>query len=267
MINQLIIVMCLTFIIHLISTLSYAVRIVSIRTKKVALTISLFNILVLVSRTANTFQAPLLSKIVETDLNNGLLNPRSNWFSLIIASSTFASIIGIILIPTFQRILTHAVEDFGIFKSIPRLIRKAFSLRTQKIIHSDLALPKKGNAKFSSIMSFVSWKYVIMNMVASAVITIGVIASLYAGYLNPNFRTTSSSLSSIINGFATIFMIIFIDPYLSVMVDDTINGKMPEIVYRRYMVLLLISRVIGTILAQFLLFPAAWVISKAAQFI
>jgi hypothetical protein len=33
------------------------------------------------------------------------------------------------------------------------------------------------------------------------------------------------------------------------------------------MVLLLISRVIGTILAQFLLFPAAWVISKAAQFI
>lgn len=59
MINQLIIVMCLTFIIHLISTLSYAVRIVSIRTKKVALTISLFNILVLVSRTANTFQVTI----------------------------------------------------------------------------------------------------------------------------------------------------------------------------------------------------------------
>lgn len=266
MIKNLVIVILLTFIIHLISTLSYAVRIVSIRTKRVALTISLFNVLVLVSRTANTFQAPLLSKIVESDLNQGLFNPRTEWFSFIIASATFASIVGVFLIPTFQRMLTHAVEDFGKFRSIPRLLKKAFHLKTYQVIQSDFTLPRKENIQFKSVLSFVSWKYVFLNMFASAIITVGVISSLYAGYLNPNFRTTASSLSSIVNGFATIFLVLFIDPYLSVMVDDTINGKMPEMIYRRYMVLLLISRVAGTIVSQFLLYPAAWIIAKIAEY-
>jgi len=267
MITQLIIVILLTFIIHFIGTLSYAVRIVSIRTKKVALTISLFNILVLVSRTANTFQAPLISKIVETDVSKGIFTPRTDWFVMIIGASTLATIIGMIFIPSFQRLLTHAVQDFGIFKSVPRLIKKVFSLHTYQVITSDLVLPKKNNIKFNEIRQYVSLRYLVLNMLASSIMTIGVIAALYAGYLNPVFRTTASSLSSIINGLATIFMFIFIDPYLSVMVDDTINGKMSEMIYRRYMVMLLFSRVLGTILSQFLLFPAAFIIAKVASII
>ena len=71
MINQLIIVMCLTFIIHLISTLSYAVRIVSIRTKKVALTISLFNILVGTSKNY-VLRTPISQKTRKTVQDKGI---------------------------------------------------------------------------------------------------------------------------------------------------------------------------------------------------
>ena len=60
MITQIIIVLILTFLINLITTLSYSVRIVGIRTGRVAISFTLFNILVLVSRAANGFQAPLL---------------------------------------------------------------------------------------------------------------------------------------------------------------------------------------------------------------
>ena len=181
----------------------------------------LYEVITLVSRTANTFQAPLISKIVETDVSKGIFTPRTDWFVMIIGASTLATIIGMIFIPSFQRLLTHAVQDFGIFKSVPRLIKKVFSLHTYQVITSDLVLPKKNNIKFNEIRQYVSLRYLVLNMLASSIMTIGVIAALYAGYLNPVFRTTASSLSSIINGLATIFMFIFIDPYLSVMVDDT----------------------------------------------
>ena len=55
----------LTFVIHLIGTLAYSVRIAGSRTGRIALSLSLFNILILVSRTSNSFQAPLLAKRVE----------------------------------------------------------------------------------------------------------------------------------------------------------------------------------------------------------
>src|SRR5215510_6410081 len=102
---QILIVLILTFIINLITTLSYSVRIVGIRTGRVAISFALFNILVLVSRTANGFQAPLLAKTVETDIKAGIFdNPGT--FRLIIFSCSIATMIGALLIPTFQRILS-----------------------------------------------------------------------------------------------------------------------------------------------------------------
>jgi hypothetical protein len=102
-----------------------------------------------------------------------------------------------------------------------------------------------------------------MNVIAVAIITVGVLSSLYASYLNPDFRTTASSLSSVINGFSTILMFIFIDPYLSIMTDDVVLGKTKESLFRKYIVYMVIARLIGTILAQVIFIPAsefiAWI--------
>ncbi len=56
--------MGLTFVIHLIDTLAYSVRLNSVKSGKYALSLSLFNIFVLVSRTANMFQAPLIGLLI-----------------------------------------------------------------------------------------------------------------------------------------------------------------------------------------------------------
>src|SRR6478752_7359512 len=105
MTTQIIIVLILTFIINLITTLSYSVRIVGIRTGRVAVSFALFNILVLISRTANGFQAPLLAKTVEEDIKIGTFDNIGN-FRLIILTCSIATIIGALLIPTFQRVLS-----------------------------------------------------------------------------------------------------------------------------------------------------------------
>jgi hypothetical protein len=93
---------------------------------------------------------------------------------------------------------------------------------------------------------------------------VGVFASIYAGYLNPELRVTSSMLSSIVNGVATILMFVVIDPQLSVMTDDVVEGKVGEPRFRGTIVWLVGSRLAGTVLAQILLVPAAQSIAFVA---
>jgi hypothetical protein len=116
MTTQILIVFALTFIIHLISTLSYSVRIVGIRTKRIAISFALFNVMVLISRTANGFQAPLLASQVEKNIKEGLKGDLSD-FRFILLAATLATIIGGVLIPTFQRVLSKSVHQFSIHKS------------------------------------------------------------------------------------------------------------------------------------------------------
>jgi hypothetical protein len=106
---------------------------------------------------------------------------------------------------------------------------------------------------------------IVLNVAAVALWTIGVFASLYAGYLNPELRVTSSTLSSVVNGMATIMMFVFIDPHMSVMTDDVVEGKTSEPQFRKAIVWLVGSRVAGTLLAQVLLVPGAMAIVFVAQ--
>jgi hypothetical protein len=105
------------------------------------------------------------------------------------------------------------------------------------------------------------------NCLAQALITVGVLASLYAGYLNPEFRVTASQLSAVINGFATILLFALIDPQLSVMTDDVIEGRVSEPLFRRTIVWISFSRLAGTLLAQAVFLPSAHLIAWIANYV
>ena len=96
---------------------------------------------------------------------------------------------------------------------------------------------------------------------------VGVVASLYAGYLNPEFRVTASQLSAVINGFATILLFALIDPQLSVMTDDVVEGRMDAALFRRAIIWVSLSRFAGTGLAQLLFVPAAFAIAWVANYV
>jgi hypothetical protein len=242
------------------------VRIVGIRTGRIAVSFALFNILVLISRTANGFQAPLLASTIEKNINTGV-NPNLLDFRLIILSCTIATIIGGFLIPTFQRILSIAVEKFSIYKSVPKVLFYGFTKTGITSIKENIVVPSSKNISNLTITTDFPWKVFIMNVVSVAIMTIGVLSALYAGYFNPEFRTTASSLTAIINGLATILMFVFIDPFLSIMTDDVVLGKTSESLFRKYIVYMVFARVIGTILAQLILIPAAKIISLIARLI
>jgi hypothetical protein len=263
MTTQIIIVLVLTFIINLITTLSYSVRIVGIRTGRIAISFALFNILVLVSRTANGFQAPLLANTVENDIKVGVFD-NSLTFRLIILSCSVATIVGAFLIPTFQRVLSKAVVNFSIHKSMGKLMLHGFSKAGILYFKDNITVPAKENISAIKLDSEFPWRIFILNAVAVSILTIGVLSAVYASYLNPDYRATASNLSAFINGFATILMFAFIDPHLSAMTDDVTLGKCAESTFRKYIVYMTIARLLGTVLAQLLFLPGAQILAWTA---
>lgn len=125
--TKIIIVLLLTFIINIIGTLAYGTRIAGITTGKIAISFSIFNILALVSRTANSLQGPFLSKKIETSIAIGASDGLIMIFRYILLVSTIGCIFGAIIMPTFQRLFYKAVRSFDIYRSIPKLIFHGFS--------------------------------------------------------------------------------------------------------------------------------------------
>src|SRR4029450_7472699 len=120
----LLIICALTFVIHLIGTLAYSVRIAGSRTRRIAISLSLFNTLVLISRTSNSFQAPLLAKRVEQKIAIGVERGAVADFRWLLVSATLASIVGAFFIPTFQRLFAQYVEAFARYRSVPRIVTR-----------------------------------------------------------------------------------------------------------------------------------------------
>src|SRR4051812_36185238 len=190
MTSQVIIVLILTFLINLITTLSYSVRIVGIRTGRIAISFALFNILVVISRTANGFQAPLLAKTVENDIRAGILG-NTEMFRLIILSCTLATMVGAFLILTFQRVLSKAVVSFSYHKSMARLVMHGFSKAGVLYFKDSIAIPTRENITSIDVRAEFPWRIFILNSLAVAILTIGVLSAVYASYINPVYRTTA----------------------------------------------------------------------------
>jgi len=260
---QLMIVLLLTFIIHLSTTLAYSVRIVGTRTGKIVIAFSLFNIVALVARTANSLQAPLLAKHTEQQIAVGSVGLISD-FRWILLTATIATVAGILLMPTFQRSFSKIVEAFNLYRSIPLLLVHGFSRTGIYHLRTSVAIPSPDNLGDIKAIRRFPLRIVVLNIIVEALLTVGVLAALYAGYLNPELRMTSISLSVIVTGLATVLLFVFIDPYLSMLTDDVLQGKVSHLFFRRGVVLMVSGRLTGTILAQLLLIPAAYVIVAVA---
>jgi hypothetical protein len=263
--RQLGVLFALTFVINLIGSLAYSVRIAGVRTGRIALSFSLFNILVLVSRTANTFQAPLLAKRVEHQLGLAQVGGLSD-FRWLLGAASLATLIGAFLTPTFQRVLTTAVASFARHRSIPQLIVRAFSPAGLAHFRDAIAVPAANNVVVGGRVQLpAAIGIMVTNTLATAVWTVGVFAALYAGYLAPEFRSTASNLSGVINGVATILLFAVVDPFLAMLTDDVVGGRSTESTFRRAVVGMLGSRFLGTVLAQLLLLPAAQLVAALAR--
>ena len=121
--GNLITICLLTGAINLIGALAYAARIAGVRTRRIAMSFALFNVLILGSRLANGFLGPLLAKRVEKTIAHGGAHDLQLDFHLMLASSSTAVLIGILLVPTGQRIFSVAIATV-LFPTLARFANR-----------------------------------------------------------------------------------------------------------------------------------------------
>lgn len=273
--KQLLLICALTFIIHMIGTLAYSVRIAGIRTRRIAVSLALFSILMLLSRTSNSFLDPFFSltfaKRVETGIDQHVAaSTLLVDFRWLLFSASLATIVGAILIPTFQRAFCRAVEHFQVHRSVPKLLLHAVFKGGLSYLRTSASLPKPANVTGLREKSGVSVSMTAMNVIATALWTVG--ASLSTLYRCPARRRARSERARHLQ-----HPVLHHQrrrhhhdgrlhrPVVSGMTDDVIEGKIEESQFRRAVVWLVGSRLAGTLIAQFLLVPSAVVIVGVAK--
>lgn len=252
--------MALTFVIHLIDTLAYSVRLNSVKSKQFALSISLFNVFVLISRTANMFQGPLIGAMIGTSIALNL-NPLWDIRKVIFASS-IGTFIGILLIPTFLRVFSRAVAKLELSGSVPSIVIEALSISNIKRIAKRATAPSKKmliNLRFREIPK----RLLLLNVLITGVYTIGVLAAFYSATLVHSDKQLAAVASSgLINGIATILLSLFVDPQSAIITDQAMRGERPYGDVKALVVLLIGTKLIGTLFGQIIFIPAANVIAS-----
>jgi hypothetical protein len=167
--TQLAIICFLTFLIHLIGTLAYSVPLTGIRTRRIAVSFALFNVLVLVSRTSNSFQAPFLAKRVEQNLAHPSANSLLADFRWLLLSATCATLLGALFIPSFQRLFSRAVLHFQVHRSIPRLLLHGLSRGGITHIKDAVSLPAAANLTQLRLRQVVSPGVMTLNLTRNVI--------------------------------------------------------------------------------------------------
>lgn len=287
--ERFLIVITLTVIIHLISTLAYSVRLAGVRTQRLLTAFSLYNIIYLVASFSNNIQTPLLTSIVEHGINAGAMQAGLNvpveqvvshaayqgqltllaeQIRLVIAAATLGTLGGAFLVPPFVSIFVKAIrlfEETGstlrtfinlAISCLPWRLRPkrlhfgAYCTLLKQIIRQKIKIPKN---------------FLLANVIVTGFYTTGVLSALYAGAMFPDFRTTATTLSMVVNGFATILGTMVVEPTASSITDEALRGDRDEADVKQMAFYMALTRLAGTVLAQALFLPGAYFIKFIAQ--
>jgi hypothetical protein len=260
------VIVCLTLIVHCLDTASYASRIAGTRTGRLMLTGALFNIVSLASRAAYTLQAPLLGSAVDRMVREGALGSLLRDFHIIIAAASAGTLLGAMLIPTFSAIFSRAARAYEFHGSFPALLLHTLSLRGFSRLAENLRLPLPDSIRQARRFSLPR-SFLLLNILVTAVYTVGISATMYASALAPELARTATTLSGVINGIGTLLLVILIDPVSALITDQAMRGNRPPSAVSHIVIWQVTGRFIGTLVAQVLFLPAALVVVKLARWL
>ncbi len=259
--NSILLVCLLTAVIHTVDTLSYGARVAGIRTRRLYLAVTLFSIVALAARTAHLLQAPLLGYYVDSVILLGHISLLRDSFRLIILSATLGSITAVLLLPTFIHIFVYLIGALERAESLGAMVLNMlnaphFLKRASNKLRENLKRPR-----FSHLFIIKEKKMpehiLILYIFVVSINTVGVLSAIYAGALVPDYRLTASQMSGILNGFSTIVLTFFIDPYAALITDHTLVGRKGFSDLNALIIYLIFGKIVGTLLGQLTFLPCA----------
>lgn len=185
---------------------------------------------------------------------------------LIVIAGTVGTILGSLILPMFTYLYVRGVRSFERTKSVPHSMVRLFYPRVIFDVARHLRVPH-----YREIFAFstrnIPRRLLIFNVVVTAVYAIGVVAAYYASVIDVNVARTAVGISGVINGIGTIAFTFFVDPTSSLIVDEAVKGERPHEEVKSMVFYLSLTAIVGWLLSQLLLWPAAWLISAVAHLV
>lgn len=269
--------MLITFIVQGVTIGAYAARLAGVQTKRIATSISLFNLFVTTGRLANLFMGFFVGPLSdETGNAVGRFGSQpaivASWqhnfelqLRLIVLAGTLGMAVFALFLPMFTYLFRRGVHSFEARGSVPHALARLLSSRVLADVIRSERLPS-----LAQLRSF-DWRglpkrLLIFNTVVMCVYSIGVQSSFLASVLDVNVARTAITLSGIVNGVGTIAFTLFVDPTSAIITDQAIHGKRSVQEVRSMVFYLSLTAIIGALLSQAILYPAAVIIEVVARF-
>jgi hypothetical protein len=240
-----------------------AARLAGVRAHRVATGLTLFNLFATFSRLLSLFYMPLIAALADRALARRDPAEFESAVRVIIMAATIGAAIGGALLPTAARLLERGIDSFerrgSVVSAMARLAVPKIAVsalgefrvpRLHMLRYSPKGLPK----------AFLYWNVIVMGFWVT-----GPLSAYYAGVLLHSSMATAISLSGLITGVATVTLTLIVDPTAALITDQAAAGKRPVEDLKAMLVYLVVTTIIGTLLSQLLLDPAAHVIAEVAR--
>lgn len=269
--------MVITFVTQGVTIGAYAARLAGVQTKRIATSISLYNLFMTVGRLATLlsvfFIAPLsdaagsaATQLQGNPLDLAVWQHVFEWqLRLIVLAGTIGMLVFAVLLPMFTYLFRRGVRSFEQRGSVPHAVAQLLKPRNVLDVLRAEHLPT-----WSELRSF-DWRSVparllISNILVTCVYSIGVQAAFLASVFDPNVARTATSLSGVINGVGTILFTLFVDPTSSMITDQAAHGTRSVQEVRTMVFYLSVTAIVGSLLSQVIFVQAALVIEYVARF-
>lgn len=272
--SQLVVALILNAVVQAIQIGAYAARLAGVLTGRIATSISLFNLFVTASRLANLAYAPMLGTLSDR-AGHAVRDPHLAAAALtqlewqirsIVFAGTLGTIAGALLLPVFLALFVRGIRAFERLGSVPRAMLRLADPRVWVQLLRSVRLPSPASlGRFK--LGDVPGKLLIGNVVVTGIYAIGVVAANFGSVLDPADARTAISLSGIVNGVATVSFTLIVDPTSAYITDQAVKGERGIAEVKSMVFYLALTAVIGTLLSQLLLYPAANLIALVAHFV
>ncbi|MHC9540177.1 MAG: DUF2837 family protein [Vulcanimicrobiota bacterium] len=295
---RLVFIIVLSAIVSLLTSATVATRMAALITRRVAMAFTIYSIFFMITRFANLFYLPILGTYVDRAESSGDMSRLLMQIRFVIFGAAIGAALAWLLLPTLVEVYGRAISSLERHQSMVKVLILPFVKGTllvlspleglfRKIFHRDLRLfgitvaDVKADKGFSpgGVLSLfrapsnfgvsllklegVPSGFLLFNIFATAVWTVGVLAAVYVSALHPEFKRTAVLLSGLVNAVAAILFSMVVDPKASLITDQAIAGTRPEKHVYITAIFLSLGNVLGSLLGQAMLMPGVKVIEWA----
>lgn len=265
---NLLFVVALSGFVSLLTNLNVAARPAAVITGRSATSTTIASLFFMVTRFANLFYMPLMGGFVGRAAETGDASQLLQQIRWVIVGSAVGTALSWVLLANFVSVYAFLVDQVYERGMVGALRKPSNWLGTARALLKRAPISARVG-QFHGIPRM----FLLYNIFATAVWTIGALSALYCSGSMPQYKSTALLLSGLVNSFAAIAFSVFVDPQTALITDRVLDPKKKpeerapgEQVYAAA-VHLAAGNFLGSLLGLVLLPVGIWMIGGATQFV